>query len=110
MGQELETQARFPSVSFWPPPICCSTCPRRTTCADAARLPRRVQSSHCLLLHIDTQVYTVPVYDMIEHRFLRSGIKLGFPGRFMYRTTYVILNTFIAITLVCFSTLFCIFV
>ena len=35
------------------------------------------------------QVYTVPVYDMIEHLLLKKGIKLGFFGRFIYRTTYV---------------------
>lgn len=35
------------------------------------------------------QVYTVPVYDMIEQLFLKKGIKLGFFGRFVYRTIYV---------------------
>lgn len=35
------------------------------------------------------QVYTVPVYDMIEHSFLKRGYKFTFFTRFLYRTTYV---------------------
>ncbi len=31
----------------------------------------------------------MPVYDMIEHLMLKRGVKLGFFGRFLYRTTYV---------------------
>lgn len=50
------------------------------------------------MLH--AQVYTVPVYDMIEHAMLRNNIKITFPIRFGYRTVYVILTTFVAITLV----------
>ena len=30
---------------------------------------------------------------MIVHRFLKSSIKLGFPGRFAYRTCYIICST-----------------
>jgi len=45
-------------------------------------------------------VYTVPVYDMIEHVMLRHKININWPLRFGYRTCYVIAITFVAITLV----------
>lgn len=64
-------------------------------------------ASAMVLIHVlgSWQVYTVPVYDMIEHRMLKSGINVNFPIRFGYRTTYVILNTFVAITLPFFGDL-----
>jgi hypothetical protein len=37
---------------------------------------------------------------MIEQLMLRNNIKINFPIRFTYRTVYVILTTFVAITLV----------
>lgn len=37
---------------------------------------------------------------MIEQLMLRNGVKINFPIRFSYRTFYVILTTFVAITLV----------
>lgn len=47
-----------------------------------------------------SQVYTVPIFDMCEQLMLRNNVKINFPIRFTYRTVYVILTTFVAITLV----------
>jgi amino acid permease len=64
-------------------------------------------ASAMVLVHVfgSYQVYTVPVYDMIEHAMLRKGVKINFPIRFSYRTMYVIATTFVAITLPFFGDL-----
>lgn len=40
-------------------------------------------------LLVPLQLYTVPVYDKIEHAFLRRGWKLSFLSRMLYRGGYV---------------------
>lgn len=64
-------------------------------------------ASAMVLVHVigSYQVYTVPVYDMIEQQFLKKGIKMGSFGRFAYRTFYVFLTTLIAVILPFFGTL-----
>lgn len=64
-------------------------------------------ASAMVLVHVlgSYQVYTVPVYDMIEHLMLKRGVKLGFFGRFLYRTTYVGFTTLIAVILPFFGDL-----
>lgn len=37
---------------------------------------------------------------MIEQLLLRNNVKINFPIRFTYRTIYVLMTTFVAITLV----------
>jgi amino acid permease len=64
-------------------------------------------ASAMVLVHVlgSYQVYTVPVYDMLEQLMLRRNIKINFPIRFTYRTIYVLFTTFIAITLPFFGDL-----
>ena len=45
------------------------------------------------------QVYTVPVFDMIEKRILMSGYDNSYLIRMICRYAYVILITFVAITI-----------
>lgn len=56
--------------------------------------PRGIISlaSAMVLLHVvgSYQVFTVPVYDMIEQLALKKGYKMNFASRFAYRTTYVV--------------------
>eukprot|EP00208_Stichococcus_sp_RCC1054_P002184 CAMPEP_0206149468 /NCGR_PEP_ID=MMETSP1473-20131121/37794_1 /ASSEMBLY_ACC=CAM_ASM_001109 /TAXON_ID=1461547 /ORGANISM="Stichococcus sp, Strain RCC1054" /LENGTH=520 /DNA_ID=CAMNT_0053546931 /DNA_START=237 /DNA_END=1799 /DNA_ORIENTATION=- len=71
--------------------------------------PRGIISlaSAMVLLHVvgSYQVFTVPVYDMIEQLALKKGYKMNFASRFAYRTTYVVLITFVAVTLPFFGDL-----
>ena len=41
----------------------------------------------------------MPVYDMIEYQLVKRRIPNGFPTRLVYRTSYIVLVAFIAITL-----------
>ena len=41
------------------------------------------------------------VYDMVEQLMLRNKVKVNCFVRFSYRTVYVLLTTFVAISLVC---------
>lgn len=41
----------------------------------------------------------MPVYDMIEYQLVKRRIPNGFLTRLVYRTTYIVLVGFIAITL-----------
>lgn len=50
--------------------------------------------------HTDFALIHAAVYDMLEQLMLRRNIKITFPIRFTYRTIYVLLTTFVAITLV----------
>ena len=43
------------------------------------------------------QVYTVPVFDMIEVQLLKRGIDNGFFCRLIYRSLYVVVITFVAV-------------
>ena len=43
------------------------------------------------------QVYTVPVFDMLEVQLLKRGIDNTFFCRLIYRTIYVTLVTFVAV-------------
>lgn len=45
------------------------------------------------------QVYAMPVYDMIEYQLVKRHIPNGFLTRLVYRTTYIVLVGFVAITL-----------
>lgn len=45
------------------------------------------------------QVYAMPVYDMIEYQLVKHRIPNGFVTRLVYRTIYIILVAFVAITL-----------
>ena len=48
------------------------------------------------------QVYAMPVYDMIEYQIIklfRGRVPNGFFTRLVYRTIYIILVAFIAMTL-----------
>ena len=41
----------------------------------------------------------MPVYDMIEYQLVKRRIPNGFVTRLVYRTTYIVLVGFVAITL-----------
>ena len=41
----------------------------------------------------------MPVYDMIEYQLVKHRIPNGFVTRLIYRTSYIVLVAFIAITL-----------
>jgi len=43
------------------------------------------------------QVYTVPVFDMIEVQLLKRGIDNSFFCRLVYRSIYVFAVTFVAV-------------
>ena len=43
------------------------------------------------------QVYTVPVFDMIEVQLLKRGIDNSFLCRLVYRSIYVVIVTFVAV-------------
>lgn len=51
------------------------------------------------------QVYTMPVLDMIEMQMVKRGIPNGLPSRLIYRSLYVCLTTFIAVTIPFFGSL-----
>ena len=41
----------------------------------------------------------MPVYDMIEYQLVKRRVPNGFLTRLIYRTTYIVLVAFVAITL-----------
>ena len=45
------------------------------------------------------QVYAMPVYDMIEYQLVKRHVPNGFVTRLVYRTLYIVLVAFVAITL-----------
>ena len=45
------------------------------------------------------QVYTVPVFDMLEVQLLKRGVDNNFLCRLVYRSMYVALITFVAVRL-----------
>ena len=45
------------------------------------------------------QVYAMPVYDMIEYQLVKHRVPNGFVTRLVYRTIYIVLVAFVAITL-----------
>ena len=51
------------------------------------------------------QVYAMPVYDMIEYQLVKRRIPNGFVTRLIYRTLYIVLVAFVAITLPFFGDL-----
>ena len=46
-----------------------------------------------------SQVYAMPVYDMIEYQLVKRGVPNGFPTRLVYRTVYIIIVAFIGMTI-----------
>ena len=46
-----------------------------------------------------SQVYAMPVYDMIEYQLVKRGVPNGFPTRLVYRTAYIIIVAFIGMTI-----------
>ena len=59
--------------------------------------------AHCraVFVHVlgSFQVYTVPVFDMMEKRILMSGYENTYINRMVCRYLYVILVTFVAISI-----------
>jgi amino acid permease len=51
------------------------------------------------------QVYTMPVMDMIEMQMVKRGIPNGLPSRLIYRSIYVVLITFVAVSIPFFGSL-----
>ncbi|CAK0779930.1 hypothetical protein CVIRNUC_004892 [Coccomyxa viridis] len=51
------------------------------------------------------QVYTMPVFDMIEHQMVRHGIRNDGPIRVAYRCAYVVLIAFVACSIPFFGDL-----
>lgn len=51
------------------------------------------------------QVYSMPVFDMIETQLVKRGISNGLPTRLIYRSAYVIIVAFVGITLPFFGDL-----
>ena len=51
------------------------------------------------------QVYSMPVFDMIETQLVKHGISNGILCRLLYRSAYVILVAFVGITLPFFGDL-----
>ncbi|KAK9904954.1 hypothetical protein WJX75_006393 [Coccomyxa subellipsoidea] len=51
------------------------------------------------------QVYSMPVFDMIETKMVMSGISNGLPMRLLYRSVYVVIVAFVAIVLPFFGDL-----
>lgn len=45
------------------------------------------------------QVYAMPVYDMIEYQLVKRRVPNGLLTRLVYRTIYIVLVAFVAITL-----------
>lgn len=61
-----------------------------------------MQGSPCVLRAFVLQVYAMPVYDMIEYQIItlsKGKIPNGFITRLVYRTIYIVLVAFIAMTL-----------
>ena len=52
-----------------------------------------------LTLACFVQVYAMPVYDMIEYQLVKHRVPNGFVTRLAYRTIYIVLVAFVAITL-----------
>ena len=51
------------------------------------------------------QVYAMPIYDMLEYQMVKRNIPNGWISRLIYRTAYVVLVAFIAITIPFFGSL-----
>ncbi len=51
------------------------------------------------------QVYSMPVFDMIETQLVKNGISNGLLCRLLYRTAYVVIVAFVGITLPFFGDL-----
>lgn len=64
-------------------------------------------ASVMVIIHVcgSFQVYAMPVYDMIEYQLVKRHIPNGFLTRLVYRTTYIVLVGFVAITLPFFGDL-----
>jgi len=64
-------------------------------------------ASMMVFIHVlgSFQVYTVPVFDMIEKQILKRGYDNGFFVRLVYRSLYVTIITFVAITIPFFGDL-----
>ncbi|KAL0048819.1 hypothetical protein WJX82_011736 [Trebouxia sp. C0006] len=64
-------------------------------------------ASFMVIIHVcgSFQVYAMPVYDMIEYQLVKRHVPNGFLTRLVYRTTYIVLVGFIAITLPFFGDL-----
>jgi amino acid permease len=60
-----------------------------------------------VLIHVtgSYQVYSMPVFDMIETQMVKRGISNGVFARLIYRSLYVVLTAFVAITLPFFGSL-----
>ena len=52
------------------------------------------------------QVYSMPVFDMIESQMVKRGISNGLPCRLIYRSAYVVIVAFVGITLPFFGASF----
>ena len=69
---------------------------------------RSIQS-HLLVqvIHVlgSYQVYTMPVFDMIEHQMVKHGMRNDGLVRVAYRSAYVVLIAFIACTIPFFGDL-----
>lgn len=53
----------------------------------------------CSIMSCVVQVYAMPVYDMIEYQLVKHRVPNGFVTRLVYRTIYIVLVGFVAITL-----------
>lgn len=51
------------------------------------------------------QVYAMPVYDMIEYQLVKRRVPNGFLTRFIYRTLYIVIIAFVAISIPFFGSL-----
>lgn len=63
------------------------------------QLPRVHAPTVCTHAAFVVQVYSFPVYDMVQQGLWRQGIRLGWTGGRMIRVAYVMLISFVAVLL-----------
>lgn len=66
-----------------------------------------ITASIFVVIHVlgSFQVYAMPIYDMLEYQMVKRNIPNGWISRLIYRTIYVVIVAFIAITIPFFGSL-----